>query len=208
MTTADIIGYVAAFFVLMTFWMKTMVPLRIAGIVSNVFFIAYGYMAAAYPPLLLHLLLLPLNAHRLHQMRALSQRVAEAVHSDMNMAWIKPYAHARTIDTGTLMFRKGDAATAMFAILSGRYVLEETGIELTAGDAVGELGLLSPERTRTQSLRCVEGGEMLEISYDEVKQLYFQNPQFGFFFLQLTSERLFADIRRLEGELAAARAGR
>jgi hypothetical protein len=49
---------------------------------------------------------------------------------------------------------------------------------------------------------------MLEISYDEVKQLYFQNPQFGFFFLQLTSQRLFADIRRLEGELAAARAGR
>jgi CRP/FNR family transcriptional regulator, cyclic AMP receptor protein len=208
MTAGDIVGYIAAFFVLVTFWMKTMIPLRVAGLASNVLFIAYGYMAAAYPPLFLHILLLPLNAHRLYQMRQLNIRVAEAVHSDMNMAWIKPYAHSRIIEAGTLMFRKGDAATAMYAIVSGRYLLEETGIVLAAGDAVGELGLLSPGRTRTQSLRCTESGEMLEISYDEVRQLYFQNPQFGFFFLQLSTQRLFAEIGRLEGELAAARAGR
>jgi hypothetical protein len=35
-----------------------------------------------------------------------------------------------------------------------------------------------------------------------VKELYFQNPQFGFYFLRLTSERLFDNIARLEQELA------
>lgn len=63
MNQADVIGYVAALLVFVTFWMKTMVPLRMLGIASNVFFIGYGYLAAAYPPLLLHILLLPLNLH-------------------------------------------------------------------------------------------------------------------------------------------------
>jgi len=38
--------------------------------------------------------------------------------------------------------------------------------------------------------------------YQQVKELYFQNPQFGFYFLRLTSERLFDNIARLEQELA------
>ena len=43
---------------------------------------------------------------------------------------------------------------------------------------------------------------MLTASYQLVKELYFQNPEFGFFFLRLTSERLFQNIGRLEEELA------
>jgi len=35
-----------------------------------------------------------------------------------------------------------------------------------------------------------------------VKQLYFQNPKFGFYFLQLTSRRLFENVARLEKRLA------
>ena len=34
-----------------------------------------------------------------------------------------------------------------------------------------------------------------------MKELYFQNPQFGFFFMRLTSERLFDNIKRLEQEI-------
>src|SRR5262249_40265279 len=36
--------------------------------------------------------------------------------------------------------------------------------------------------------------------------LYYQNPTFGFFFLQLTSDRLFENIKRLELEVAQLRA--
>lgn len=38
----------------------------------------------------------------------------------------------------------------------------------------------------------------LRQSAPDLRQLYFQNPKFGFYFLRLTSERLFRDIRRLE----------
>ena len=45
--------------------------------------------------------------------------------------------------------------------------------------------------SRTASLVCVEAGRALCVSYSDVKQLYYQNPEFGFYFLKLTSERLF-----------------
>jgi CRP/FNR family transcriptional regulator, cyclic AMP receptor protein len=43
---------------------------------------------------------------------------------------------------------------------------------------------------------------VLTATYQQVKELYFQNPQFGFYFLRLTTERLFDNIGRLEKELA------
>jgi CRP/FNR family cyclic AMP-dependent transcriptional regulator len=40
------------------------------------------------------------------------------------------------------------------------------------------------------------------MSYDSIEQLYFQNPHFGFYFLKLTTRRLFENVSRLEGKLA------
>jgi CRP/FNR family transcriptional regulator, cyclic AMP receptor protein len=105
-----------------------------------------------------------------------------------------------------VLFAKGDVATCMFYTISGRYRLKEMGIELVQGQVVGEMGFLSPDNTRTQTLECIEAGEVLSISYDEVRQLYFQNPQFGFYFLRLASERLFANMERMEEEVARLRA--
>ncbi len=206
MTIGEVVGYIAAVFVLATFWMKTMVPLRIAGIVSNVFFIGYGILAHAYPPLILHIVLLPLNALRLYQMQQLIRQVRQASHGDLSLQWLKPFMTARATSAGDVLFRKGDVADEMFFTLSGRYRLKESGIALADGVVVGEFGLLAPERTRTQSLECVEGGKILQIGYGQVEQLFFQNPQFGFFFLKLIAARLFDNVARLESELARARA--
>ncbi|MCZ7642633.1 MAG: hypothetical protein M5U33_07790 [Pseudorhodoplanes sp.] len=77
---------------------------------------------------------------------------------------------------------------------------------IAPGQIVGELGFLSPNKARTQSVACAEPAEVLKISYDQVRQLYFQNPKFGFFFLQLASRRLFENNERLERDLAHCRA--
>ena len=89
----------------------------------------------------------------------------------------------------------------MYYSVSGRYRLREMGIELPTGQVFGDLGLLAPDNRRTQTIECVEDGEVLTASYQQVKELYFQNPQFGFYFLRLTTERLFENIARLEKEL-------
>ena len=79
--------------------------------------------------------------------------------------------------------------------------LVEIGIELPVGQVFGDLGLLAPGNRRTQTIECLEDGEVLTAGYQQVKELYFQNPQFGFYFLRLTSERLFENISRLEAEI-------
>jgi len=63
----DALGYVACSLVLATFFMTSMVPLRLMAIASNLAFIAYGYEAGIVPVLVLHALLLPVNVIRLLQ---------------------------------------------------------------------------------------------------------------------------------------------
>ena len=62
--------------------------------------------------------------------------------------------------------------------------------------------MLSPTNTRTQTLECIESGMVLSVTYDQVEQLYVQNPAFGFYFLRLASARLFQNIETLERRLA------
>lgn len=64
-STMDAIGYLAASLVLAAFWMRSLRPLRCVAIASNLAFIAYGYIGDLTPVLLLHALLLPVNALRL-----------------------------------------------------------------------------------------------------------------------------------------------
>ena len=45
---------------------------------------------------------------------------------------------------------------------------------------------------------------MLTITYDRLLELYFQNPEFGYYFLRLTTERLMQNIARLEGNRRGA----
>jgi CRP-like cAMP-binding protein len=47
-------------------------------------------------------------------------------------------------------------------------------------------------------VECTEHGEVLTITYDKLLELYFQNPEFGYYFLRLTSERLLQNLARLE----------
>jgi hypothetical protein len=202
LTLADALGLIGAVLYLATYAVKTMVPLRVLGVASNIFLVGYAFLHASYPTFLLYFTLIPLNALRLYQMLDLIKKVEGAASGDLNMDWLKPYMHKRTTKSGEILFRKGDVADEMFYTVSGRYRLVESGIEIPTDRVVGELGLLSPGNQRTQSLECVEGGEIMSISYEKVKELYYQNPRFGFFFLRLTSERLMQNIARMEQELA------
>jgi CRP/FNR family transcriptional regulator, cyclic AMP receptor protein len=196
----EALGYLGALMVFGTYSMKTMVPLRIIGLCSNCIFIVYGYMAPVYPQLLLHSLLLPLNLLRLYQMFQLIGQVRTASQSDLNMDWLKPFMSKRACKAGEILFRRGDLSSAMFYTVSGSYRLHEIEQDVAPGQVIGEVGLIAPDNRRTLTFECIEDGELLTISYEQVKQLYFQNPKFGFYFLQLISQRLFRDIARLQDE--------
>jgi len=197
----ELIGYGNAALGVAMLMMRTMVPLRIAGIIHNIVSIIFGALSGVYPQFVQHAILLPLNSYRLHEMRKLVRSVKEASAGDHSMEWIKPFTTKKDVRAGKILFKKGDVADRMYFIVSGKFIIQELGIELENGAVVGELAFIAPDRQRTQSLKCVEKGEVLEIDYDTLEQLYFQNPTFGFYFLQLTTARLFDNIGRLQDSL-------
>ena len=208
MTWVEAIGWLGAALAILGSAMKTIIPLRCIGIAANICSLIVSAYLHNIPGVVANLILLPINSGRLYQMLGLIKRVRSASKSDLSMDWLKPFMTRRKTKAGEVLFAKGDVATCMFYTLSGRYRLKEINIELLQGQVVGEMGFMAPSNTRTQTLECLEDGEVLSISYDEVRQLYFQNPEFGFYFLRLTSERLFHNMGMMEAEVARLREAR
>lgn len=204
MTLTIGLGWLAAALTLASFFQKRMIPLRTLAISANVAFITYGLLIGAWHVLALHATLLPFNVLRLIEMRRLTEKVRVASQGDLDMSWLKPFMTSRKVGKGEVLFAKGDVSDAMYYTMSGVFRLVEIDKTVAIGEVVGELGLIAPDHRRTLTFECIEEGELLSITYPQVKQLYYQNPQFGFYFLQLTSARLFQDIRRLEEKIAEA----
>jgi CRP-like cAMP-binding protein len=192
----------ASVFVVATTTMRTMIPLRVFAILTNIILIATAIPMHNYLVILLQALVLVLNSYRLHQMLQLVRDVKRSVNSDLSMDWLKPFMTERKCGAGEILFYKDEKADDMLYIVSGRFRLVESGIELPVGAIVGELGMLSPQKARTQTLECIADGLILSVSYNKVEELYVQNPAFGFYFLRLASARLFQNIGTLEQRLA------
>ena len=201
----DLFNSGASLFIVATASTKTMVPLRILAIVTNCVLVVFYGASHAWLPLVFQGFALPINGYRLYQMVDLIGNVREAIRGHASMEWLKPFMSERHYRKGDILFAKGEIADEMFCTVSGRYLLAELGIELETGQVVGELGFLAPDNRRTATLECIEGGRVLSITYEQVEQLYYQNPTFGFYFLRLSTERLFENIRKLEGELERRR---
>lgn len=205
-TFVNMLALVGAIFYVATLMVRTIIPLRIVGIVSIVFFIGYGALAGAVATLLLYLLLLPVNVIRLRQMLNLVKKAKVSAQGDLSMDWLRPFMAPRKYKQGDVLFHKGDVAKEMFLTVTGRFLVKEIGIELPPGRILGELGFIDPKNRRTQTVESLEDGEVLAITYDRLLELYFQNPEFGYYFLRLTTERLMQNIARQEGALMETRA--
>lgn len=196
---ANVLALVGAIFYVATLMMRTIVPLRVIGIISIAFFIAYGVVAGAVSTFLLYLLSLPINVIRLRQMLSLVKKARMSAQGDLSMDWLRPYMTPRKYRKGDVLFRKGDVANEMLLTVTGKFLVSEIGIEVPPGRIMGELGFVAPKNKRTQTVKCVESGDVLTITYETLLELYFQNPEFGYYLLSLTSERLLQNVSRLEG---------
>jgi Cyclic nucleotide-binding domain len=199
----NMLAFVGAVLYVVTLMVRTIVPLRIIGIVSMVFFIAYGALAGAISTFFLYLLSLPINVIRLRQMLTLVKKARISAQGDLSMDWLRPFMTPRKYKKGDVLFRKGDVAKEMFLTVTGKFLVKEIGIELPPGRIMGELGFIDPKNRRTATVESIENGEVLTITYDRLLELYFQNPEFGYYLLRLTTERLMQNIGRLEGDVAA-----
>ena len=195
----------AGVLVLVSSFVKTMIPLRWLAIGSNLGFIVFGAVHPSYPMLFLHLTLLPINLSRLGEMIRLTRQVrAAAADGELSGVWLKPYMRSARITAGTVLFRKGDRGDRLYLLADGKIELVEIGADITPGEIFGEIAFFAPDRSRRLTARCTEDSTVLSIDESTVKQLYYQNPAFGFKVIELVAGRLSADVGRLSAELRAA----
>src|SRR5207248_3656735 len=169
------------------------------------FFVFFGALAGDIKTFLLYLLMLPINALRLHQMLRLVRKARTATKGDVSQEWLKPFMTERKYRKGDILFKKDDAADEMLLTVTGKFLVKEISVELPPGRLMGELGFLTPDNRRTATIECIEDGHVLTITYEKLLEIYFQNPQFGYYFLVLTSQRLLENISRLEAIVAQSK---
>ena len=201
-TLANMFALVGSAFFVATLLTQTMVPLRVSNMIGCAFFVGFGALAHDVKTLVLYLLMLPINAVRLRQMLNLVKKARSATQGDMSMEWLKPFMTERKYRKGDILFRKDDPANEMLLTVTGKFLVQEISVELPPGRLMGELGFLTPDNRRTATIQCIEDGHVLSITYEKLLEIYFQNPQFGYYFLVLTSQRLLENIARLEGIVA------
>ena len=193
MQSFEILGYLASGAVFMTFWMKTMIPLRVIAIASNVLFIFYAAHAELLPILLLHGALLPLNCFRLSQAISLKRRLHRMAHTAFDVKALLPFMTEHRVKAGKFLFQRGDTAAHVYYIAEGRARIVELGININAGEMLGEIAVFSPDRLRTQSARAETDCVLFSISEEKIFELYAENREFGLFLIKMIVARLLTN---------------
>jgi CRP/FNR family transcriptional regulator, cyclic AMP receptor protein len=199
MTSVDLIGYAASAAVLATFLMSTMIPLRILALLSNVLFIAFGYLNGVLPVLVLHAVLFPVNLYRLAQFWRLVRDVRAAQNTEFPINSLLPYMKRRTVRAGETLIRKGERADGLYYLAKGELEVADYRKRLMPGAIVGEIGVFASNRERSATINCSSDCEVFELSEGVAKQLFLQDRLFGFAILKLIIDRL------LENSLAQHR---
>jgi CRP/FNR family cyclic AMP-dependent transcriptional regulator len=197
MNWVEMLGYAAAASVLATFCMRTMIPLRVLALTSNLLFALYGYFDGLHPVLFLHLILFPINLIRLIQFERLVREVGGADRSELTIQSWLPHMKQRKLSVGQTLVHKGDKADSIFYLAQGELDIPELGKSVDAGAVVGEIGVFATNARRMATIVCRTDCRLYELTKRQAKQLFFQDRKFGLAMLQLIIDRLLENNRGL-----------
>ena len=144
---------------------------------------------------MLHLILLPVNILRLMQIRHLVRRTSQS--TDLSMENLVPFMTHRTFCAGETMIRKGDRADRLFYLVHGQVEVAEFGKTISSGTVLGEIGVFARDQRRMATVVCRTDCEVYELSENKAKELYYQDPSFGYAVLQMIIARLMEDMNVL-----------
>ena len=198
-----ILGYVASGAVFVTFWMKTFVPLRLIAIIGNALYLVYGIYADLGNIVLLHGSLLPLNMLRLYQAVQLRNKIHDMAHADFDPRSLVPFMSKLKRAKGDVLFGRGDDARDIYYLVAGRVRIDDLGIEIGPGHMIGEIAMFAPDKTRTQTVHCIEDCELMRITEEKALQLYADNPEFGLYLTKMMVARLLSNNAAAEEPAAA-----
>lgn len=197
----DLLAWAAIAFGVVAAASRTMIPLRIASLASNLLLLVCAALAREWWDVALGAVLLAVGAWRLWQMLALVRRARASARGDFSMEWLKPFMTARRLRAGEALFARGDVADAAHFVVRGTLRVAGTGVVLPSQELVGEMALFVDDKRRTATVEAVEECELLTIGYAELQELCLQNPDFGLYLLKTIAGRLQARNAALGGAL-------
>jgi CRP/FNR family transcriptional regulator, cyclic AMP receptor protein len=189
-----VFGFIGAILTLASYLMKSMLPLRLVALAANVFFVAYGYLESALPSLLLYATMIPINAKKVWQMKKLVRAIENAKSDTPVSEWLLPHMTRRLVKAGTTLWHKGDKATEMLYLESGRLNLLEYDEAIGPGSLIGEIGLFAPDNRRTRTIVCATDCTLYGLSAEAMALLYYENPKLGYHVMRLIVARLMHDV--------------
>ncbi len=192
----EAIGWVAALATLVTYAMRTMLPLRMAALVSNLFFFVYAAIESIYPTMVMNAILLPINLYRIYDIRRTTRMMQDMRADQKAFEWLRPLLKPARIADGDYVFRKGDAPDRLYIMRSGKIWLEEIDVFLEGEQIFGEIAFFTDERARTVSAKCIGACEIMQVDEAAFMRLYNQNPAFGLYMVKLTASRLLDGMQR------------
>lgn len=201
LTWLDLLGYLGILLSLLSISLTTMLPLRIAALSSQVVFIAYGFFMHDYLLFILYTLIFLVNICKLLQLKRIARKVQIASISAPSFDKIIPIMTKHFLRKGEVLFHKDDVANSLYYIKEGLLEIVDLNMVTTAEDVLGEVGMFTPDHKRTATVIAKTDSIIYELSEDKVKQLYFQDPSFGFSVLQLITMRLIQNERRAAMQL-------
>ena len=199
----ELLEYLAGAFGIYAFRAKTMIPLRVAATAACACGLAGGIAHVAGPTILVNAVMLPLNLWLLIEMRHLirdSAAAAESASRPSGYDWLKPFMQRVEFPAGHVLFRKGDVGAEAFLVGSGEVHIPEHDAVVRSGDLLGEIGLLTTGNRRTATAVCRTSVRAWRISYDDMKQLCMQNPEFSLHLAEVIVRRYEANLRRAHPE--------
>lgn len=112
------------------------------------------------------------------------------------LSFMKPERYRK----GHVLFRAGDEAEALYYIARGAIRLVESNKLIREDEIVGEMGILSPFKTRTASAVCEEDLEAYVMGKADVIRFFGEDPQLALNLVHVSIRRF---IENLKAETAA-----
>jgi len=127
----------------------------------------------------------------LPQTSALDQKTQAFPHlTPAQIDRIRPYAKARQVSAGDILFEVGDEHMPMFILLSGSLEVvqptcsgERELVKHEAGGFSGEINMISGRRSLAQG-RVAEAGEFLEVSQENLRSLIAKDAELSEIFMR------------------------
>lgn len=192
-----LVGWIAMALTLCSTFSRTIVRLRVFAAFSNVLAIVASAAAGYWPNAVQNAIQLPLNIQRIRELRRQVESLKVAPVTGVHANWLLPHARESTLSAGQVLFNKGDPGDRLYYLVSGTILFREIGVEIGAGTLFGEIAFFTRDGCRTQSAIAMSDCKLLSIDGDQLKELYFQNPEFGWYLIQLIAQRLTANSKRV-----------